>query len=288
MKAVIIGRGGQVAWELQQTVPENTDVFVLGSSDIDILNFESISKIVIQLKPDVIINASAYTAVDQAETDVEAAYAINETAVKYLAEISKKLKCRLLHISTDFVFDGEKNRAYEVNDLTNPLGVYGSSKLAGEKVIEETFPENSVIIRTAWVYSSHGNNFVKTMLHLMEEKEELNVVSDQIGCPTYARGLAKFLWSLVELESTEPVYHWTDLGVASWYDFAVAIREEGFKQGVLNKKIPINPIKSQQYPTKARRPHISLLDLGKSLDIKNGKYWQTSLADCIRIIRCVR
>ena len=259
MNALIIGKSGQVAWELQQTCPEHINAKAFGRDDIDITDLANIEKVLSTFKPDIIINASAYTAVDKAESDKENAYLINGTAVEYLAKAAKQHGIRLIHISTDFVFDGSKNTPYTVNDIPNPINVYGASKLAGEHAIAKYCPDNSTIVRTSWVYSSHGNNFVKTMLRLMAEKDELNVVSDQIGCPTNAKGLAQFLWQLAEQESLEPIYHYSDLGVASWYDFEIAIQEIAYATGKLTTEIPIKPIPSSKYPTPAKRPSFSLL-----------------------------
>ena len=284
-KVVIIGRNGQVAWELQQEAPKDIELLVLGSKDIDILNAVELDKSISEFIPDVIINASAYTAVDKAETDELKAYEINELAVRNLANLAKKLDCRLIHISTDFVFDGKKNTAYKVDERTNPVSVYGASKLAGEKAIQSLYPEGSTIVRTSWVYSSHGNNFVKTMLRLMQEKEELNIVADQIGCPTYAKGLAQFLWILAEQDKINPIYNWSDLGASSWYDFALAIQEQAYKVGLLNKEIPISPITSSQYPTPARRPKFSLLDLSENNQNIGKAHWRTHLMNCLSLIK---
>ena len=259
MNALIIGKSGQVAWELQQTCPEHIAAKAFGRDDIDITDPASIEAIVSSLQPTVIINAAAYTAVDKAESDKENAYLINGTAVECLAKVAKHHGIRLIHISTDFVFDGSKNIPYTVNDIPNPINVYGASKLAGEQAIAKYCPDNSTIVRTSWVYSSHGNNFVKTMLRLMAEKDELNVVSDQIGSPTNAKGLAQFLWQLAEQESLEPIYHYSDLGVASWYDFAIAIQEIAYDAGKLAAKIPVKPIPASKYPTPAKRPRYSLI-----------------------------
>ena len=171
-----------------------------------------------------------------------------------------------------------KNTPYKVDDQTNPINVYGATKLAGELAIKAHCPTNSAIVRTSWVYSSHGNNFVKTMLRLMAEKDELNVVSDQIGCPTNATGLANYLWQLAEQEALEPINHYSDLGVASWYDFAVAIQHCAFEQGILNKKIPIMPIPSLAYPTPAKRPVFSLM---QQSDSAASVYWHTRLKNMI-------
>ncbi|EHZ7120559.1 dTDP-4-dehydrorhamnose reductase [Vibrio vulnificus] len=273
MNALIIGKNGQVAWELLQTCPKHINAVALGRDDIDITSQEGIEGAIAIHKPSVLINASAYTAVDKAESDQENAYLINAIAVELLANAACKYGIRLLHISTDFVFDGSKNTPYQVDDKVNPINVYGASKLAGEEAIKKNYPENSSIVRTSWVYSSHGNNFVKTMLRLMSEKEALDVVSDQIGCPTNANGLAKYLWRLAEEENLEQVYHYCDLGVASWYDFAVVIQDIAFEKGLLDKKIPIKPIPASAYPTPAKRPSFSLLEQER----KVSQHWVQSL-----------
>ena len=259
MNVLIIGKNGQVAWELQQTCPSHITAHAYGRNEINITDPQSIEWVIKQLNPAVIINASAYTAVDKAESEQDEAYLMNATVVELLAKAATKHSIRLLHISTDFVFDGTKNTPYTVDDKTNPINVYGASKLAGEQAIKAYCPVNSAIVRTSWVYSSHGNNFVKTMLRLMAEKEQLSVVSDQIGCPTNAKGLAQFLWELAEQETLVPIYHYSDLGVASWFDFALAIQCIAFEQGKLGKKIPIEPIPSSEYLTPAKRPVYSLL-----------------------------
>jgi len=283
MNALIVGKSGQVAWELMQTCPEHINAVALGRGDIDITSQESIESAIETHKPKVIINASAYTAVDKAESDIENAYLINATAVELLAKAANKHQIRLLHISTDFVFDGSKNTPYEVNDQTNPVNVYGASKLAGEEAIKTYHADNSSIVRTSWVYSSHGNNFVKTMLRLMSEKEALNVVSDQIGCPTNANGLAKYLWQLAEQENLEQVYHYSDLGVASWYDFAVAIQDIAFANGLLEKKIPINPIPASAYPTPAKRPSFSLM--ASNASNASNSHWMNQLNNLLASLK---
>jgi len=277
MKVLIIGKSGQLASELMAEVPEHISAIALGRNDVDITSADSFTKAVAKINPSVIINASAYTAVDNAETDVDAAYALNKTAVEIMAKTAKANGIRLLHVSTDFVFNGQANTAYKVSSNTSPLGVYGESKLAGEAAIANIYPENSAIVRTSWVYSSFGNNFVKTMLRLMAEKEDLGVVGDQIGCPTYAKTLATFLWKLAELENLSAIYHWSDTGVASWYDFAKAIQEIAVDKGLLEKKIPVKAIPSSAYPTPAKRPTFSLLDTAESADVLTPIYWREQL-----------
>jgi dTDP-4-dehydrorhamnose reductase len=281
MKVIIIGKSGQLANELVAELPEGVEVLSLGRNDVDITSYSELSARVQQFKPSVIINASAYTAVDKAESDSDAAFALNEKAVQIMANVAKENNCRFLHVSTDFVFDGESNLAYEVSDSTNPTSVYGASKLAGELAITKTYPENSAIVRTSWVYSTFGNNFVKTMLRLMKEKEQLGVVGDQIGCPTNAKGLAQFLWLLASNDDLNPVYNWSDAGVASWYDFAVAIQELGLKHGLLDKKIPISAIPSSAYPTPAKRPKFSLLNSSDANLIMKQRHWREQVECCL-------
>ncbi len=257
MRTVVIGKSGQLAFELSRLLGD-AGVF-LGRNSIDITCAESVRDVLNELKPTAIINASAYTAVDKAETEQEQASLVNTQGVKNLAEYCRLNNAFLVHVSTDYVFNGEKGSPYLVNDPIEPQGVYGASKAAGEKALLEILPEHSCLIRTAWVYSSHGNNFVKTMLKLMATKPQLTVIDDQIGSPTWAKGLAEACLHAAN-QSVAGVYHWTDEGVASWYDFAIAIQNLALEKGLLKKAIPITPIPSSDYPTPAKRPHYSVLD----------------------------
>lgn len=259
MKVLVIGKAGQLAWELAQATSDEFEIICLGRNDVSITNAVSLSKSLQQYGASGVINASAYTAVDGAEKDIDNAYRINATAVGNLAQVCKTLSLPLVHISTDFVFHGDKGSPYLPGDEIKPLGVYGASKAEGEKLITEIYPENSCIIRTSWVYSTHGKNFVKTMLGLMSSKNELGIICDQIGSPTFAKGLAAA--SLLSLKNkVKGIHHYTDLGVASWYDFAKAIQNIGKEMGLLTKEIPIKPINTSEYPTSAKRPHYSVLD----------------------------
>lgn len=260
MKVLITGKNGQLGWELCNRVPESAiEVFAFDSAELDITDAKKVAEIFASIQPDVVINCAAYTAVDKAESDKAAAFLVNEDGAKNMANACKKFGARLLHISTDFVFDGTKCSPYIATDKPNPLGVYGASKLAGELAVQSLLPE-AIIVRTAWVYSSHGNNFVKTMLRLMQEKPQLGIVSDQIGTPTYAAGLADWLWAVVNKPDIKGIYHWTDAGVASWYDFAIAIQALALEKGLLHKEIPVLPIYAAQYPTPAKRPAFSVID----------------------------
>ncbi|KZW98848.1 dTDP-4-dehydrorhamnose reductase [Pseudoalteromonas luteoviolacea] len=280
MKALILGKRGQVAQELVENLPKKVKAIAFGRDDIDITDAQELENAIIALQIDVIINAAAYTAVDKAESDERNAFLINETAVLQMAKVASKLNKRFIHISTDFVFDGSKAAPYLVDDVPNPLNVYGTSKLGGEKAIKEHCPENSAIVRTSWLYSKHGNNFVKTMLRLLQEKDELNIVADQVGSPTSAKGLAEFLWGLADQKVIDPIYHYSDLGVASWYDFAVAIQDIAFEAGLLNKQIPVKPIPSDCYPTPARRPKFSTL-----LNSGEGLHWRKALHETLMVIK---
>lgn len=281
MHIVVTGKHGQLAHELAQSIPAGIKATFLSSQELDISDREAVHSQLAQLQPDAIINAAAYTAVDKAESDQERAFAVNAQGPKHLAEVCQARGIHLVQVSTDFVFDGSANTPYAPNAETNPVSVYGHSKLAGEQAVTELLP-SATIIRTAWVYSSHGNNFVKTMLRLMAEKPQLGVVSDQIGAPTWAAGLANVCW-LAAQQQPAGIYHWSDAGVASWYDFAVAIQALGLEQELLSQKIPVNPIRTIDYPTPARRPAYSVLDsrpLCQALGV-NQVYWREQLSKMI-------
>tara|TARA_R110002051_G_scaffold1381_1_gene7858 strand:+ start:730 stop:1629 length:900 start_codon:yes stop_codon:yes gene_type:complete len=288
MKILVTGKNGQLGSELQKTCPSNVELICFGSKELDISNAEQVNELLITHSPDIVINAAAYTAVDKAETDTDTAYAVNEQGAANLANACKNIDAKLIHISTDFVFDGTSTMPYTATDATNPLGVYGASKLAGEQAINEILGSQATIVRTAWVYSVFGNNFVKTMLRLMAEKEQLGIVGDQVGTPTWAAGLANMLWALVakarseqvlNTENIATILNWTDAGVASWYDFAVAIQELAIEQGLLAKSIPISAIPAASYPTPAKRPAFSVLNKAQAEEISGVKtvHWRTQL-----------
>lgn len=278
MSIVVIGNAGQLSFELVRILGENT--ICLGPEDTDITNESVLSETLSKLAPSVIINAAAYTAVDKAEEDFDLCHAINATAVENLAKYCKQSGAFLVHVSTDYVFNGHKGSPYLTDDTIEPQGVYGKTKADGEKALLELLPNASCLIRTAWVYSSHGNNFVKTMLRLMADKPQLSVIDDQICTPTWAKGLAEVCVSAAQ-NKTQGVYHWTDEGVASWYDFALAIQELGIEKGLLSSAIPVLPIPSSQYPTPASLPHYSVLDKTSTRDTfssLNLTHWRTQLS----------
>ena len=284
MNIAIIGKSGQLAFELARELKSTQhNVTYLGRDDIDITSAASIEEKLSPLSLDVVINASAYTAVDKAEEDTDACNAINTLAVKNLAMFCKASGAFMVHVSTDYVFNGQKGSPYLTNDPIEPQGAYGKSKAEGEKALLEILTEASCLIRTAWVYSSHGNNFVKTMLRLMADKPQLTVIDDQIGTPTWAKGLAQAC-ICAAINKTVGVYHWTDEGVASWYDFALAIQQLGIEKGLLDKVIPVLPIPSSQYPTPAKRPHYSVLDkqtARTAFASCQPTHWRTQLASML-------
>lgn len=283
LNILVTGSNGQVGSEIRElsSLYEN-NYFFTGRDTLDISNYDDIDKFVAENNINIIINCAAYTAVDKAETDEIKAETVNHLAVKYLAEISKKQSIKLIHISTDYVFDGKSYKPYTEEDIVSPNSIYGKTKLNGEKAMIEVSPDNSIIIRTSWVYSSFGNNFVKTMLRLGKEKDELGVIYDQVGTPTYARDLAKAILDILPniKNNKVEIYNYSNEGVLSWYDFA----KEIMKMTKLN--CLINPIETKDYPTPAKRPHYSLLNKSKikqEFDISI-PYWKDSLNTCLKVM----
>ena len=272
MVVLVTGANGQLGKSLQFIAPNYPDIhFVFCSStDLDISNVENCQAVFSKIQPNYCINAAAYTAVDKAESEAEKAHLINVIGPKNLAAVCKQYSTVLLHVSTDFVFDGDfsklslraQSRSYSENDIPNPTGVYGQTKLEGEKVIQATF-DNYYIIRTSWVYSQFGNNFMKTMLRLASERDSISVVNDQIGTPTNAVDLAEALIQIILTDNRQPttdnfgVYNFSNEGQCSWYDFAKEIFE------INNKNIDLKPIPTLSFPTPAKRPKFSVLDKSK-------------------------
>ena len=278
---LVTGSMGQLGSEIKELSSNyNYNFFFTTRDDIDITSKDSIKEFCQTNSINVIINCAAYTAVDKAQSDIENADLVNRKAVKKLSIVAKELNIKLIHISTDYVFDGKNFKPYVEEFQTNPQSVYGKTKLDGENEIRDINPLNSIIIRTSWVYSYYGNNFVKTMLRLGKEKEELGVIFDQVGTPTYAKDLAITILDIVpQIENHKvEIYNYSNEGVLSWYDFA----KEIMKMAKLNCKI--NPIETYQYPTPAKRPHFSLLNKSKikskfNLEIP---YWKDGLDDCLK------
>lgn len=285
MKLLVTGANGQLGQEIKQLSSTTKDVqFVFCSRDqVDITDAKQLTDFVVKNEITAILNCAAYTAVDTAESDTENAYQINAVGPKNIGEVAAKLDLLVLHISTDFVFDGKHYLPYKEEDATAPLGVYGNTKLQGEKVLLETLP-SATIIRTSWLYSASGSNFLNTMLRLGTERSELNVVFDQIGTPTYARDLAvacvAVLQQQIKGNSNRGIFHYSNEGVASWYDFATAIMR------LADKNCKVYPIEAVAYPTPAKRPAYSVLNKSKiktafELEIP---HWETSLKKCISFV----
>lgn len=279
MKILVTGAHGQLGRSLQKEFAADKDIEAIytDAEELDITNAEAVDRFLQENPVDIVVNCAAYTAVDKAESDNLKAAAINSGAVGNLGQSAAKHGVRVIHISTDYVFSGENFRPYEENDEPYPQSIYGRTKLEGEGLLT-SFCNDTMIIRTAWLYSEFGNNFVKTMLRLAGERDEISVVSDQIGSPTYAGDLAKAIHSVIKSDKWVPgIYHFTDEGVASWYDFTKAIFE------IAGKKTLVKPIRTSEYPSPAKRPQYSVLSKNK---IKTNygieiPYWRDSLKECL-------
>ncbi len=280
MKILVTGSYGQLGNALQRELAgdDNIEALFTDADTLDITDPVALNRFLEENPVEMVVNCAAYTAVDKAESDDLKAAAINTGAVGNIGQAAAKHDIKVIHISTDYVFSGENFRPYEENDVPYPQSIYGRTKLEGEGLLT-SFCKDTLIIRTAWLYSEFGNNFVKTMLRLAGERDEINVVSDQIGSPTYAGDLAAAIHTVISNENWQPgIYHFTDEGVASWYDFTKAIFE------IAGKDTKVNPIRSAQYPTPAKRPFYSVLSKNKIKQNYGIKipYWRDSLAECLK------
>ncbi len=292
-KVLIFGANGQLGKTLISKIPEGIILEAYSKEECDFLNINTCLKKLDIFKPNFVINASAYTNVDKAEEDQETAYQINGNALENITKCVANNNGTLIHISTDFVFNGENSIAYKPNDEIDPIGVYGKSKVLGEKFVLRM--KNNLVIRTSWLYSPFGKNFMKTMIRLHKDFSKKNiplkVVSDQISCPTSTYSLSKLCWEIIvnnsRLDNASQVLHWSDSGVASWYDFAFSIGELGIKYGLLEKMADIIPIKSDEFPTTAKRPHFSLLDNSHSVSMLQKKplHWREELSNNLKKLK---
>lgn len=281
-KILVTGANGQLGWELGQLAAAYPafEFVLVDRSQLDLAFPESFEKIVQTIAPDCIINTAAYTAVDKSETEKALSYTVNATAVQALASICKNLAIPFITYSTDYVFDGEATKPYTISTKVDPVNFYGSTKAAGEKMAMEA-NEDTIVIRTSWVFSSHGNNFVKTMMRLMKERAQLNIVADQKGRPTYAKDLAIATMHMIEAmnagKSIKGVYHFANQGETTWFDFAAKIK------AIAGLTCEVQPIETKDFPTPAKRPSYSVLDTSKieqdlAIDIR---HWENALNDCI-------
>jgi len=285
--ALVTGAGGQLGLALQATVPRVWRVIPYDHRQLDITNDAQVHDVVGRERPGLLINAAAYTAVDAAESEPERAAAVNTAGAANVAEAAREIGVRVIHLSTDFVFDGSQGRPYLPTDATNPLGVYGRTKLEGEREVARISEGSAVVLRSAWIYGVQGKNFVLTMLRLMREKESVGVVTDQVGTPTWDRSLAEAIWLIAERPQMRGVHHWTDAGVASWYDFAVAIQEEAMSLNLLERAVPIRPIGTAEYPTPATRPPYSVLDKSQTWAALGSTppHWRNNLRAVLRALQ---
>lgn len=282
MRALIVGAGGQLGRALIKAAPADVRFVALDRAALDVTDAEAIRRVVADAALDVLFNAAAYTAVDRAESDAQAAYRLNRDAPALLASAARSCGARFVHVSTDFVFDGRAGLPYRPEAPTGPLNVYGASKLAGEQAVRDRVAD-ALIVRTGWVYAAHGANFVHTMLRLMAERDVVRVVADQVGTPTHAASLARALWALARLGASG-THHYSDAGVASWYDFAVAIAEEARALGLLAHPVHVEPIATADYPSAAQRPAYSVLDKASCYALLGGAaaHWRSELRLMLR------
>lgn len=280
---LITGKNGQLGNEIQVLAPSfpSYNFLYTDIDELDITNNQLVLDFFNEHKPVICINAAAYTAVDKAETEKELAFKVNAEAVKNLAQACKKWNTKFIHVSTDYVFNGQATRPYKEDDPTDPVNYYGYTKLKSEEFARAEGP-SSIIIRTSWVYSTYGNNFVKTMLRLMKERESINVVNDQVGSPTYAADLAEVILQIATLkhDRKEGIYHYSNEGVISWFDFAVAIKE------ISGSSCRVNPIPTSAYPTPAKRPAYSAFDKEKITEVFGIELqdWRKSLQRCVKLL----
>jgi dTDP-4-dehydrorhamnose reductase len=258
--ALITGGGGQLGQELRDTAPPGWAALSCSSAELDVTRPDAVAEELERARPAVVINAAAYTGVDAAEHEPARAHAVNAVGAANVAAACRAIGARLIQVSTDYVFDGALGRPYRPDDRTAPLGVYGRTKLDGEREVMRLAADTSVILRTAWLYAGRGRNFVLTMLRLFRERDEVGVVCDQVGTPTWCRSVAEAIWAVAERPHLRGIHHWTDEGTASWYEFALAIQEEALALGLLPRRVSVRPLRTDQYPTPARRPSYSVLD----------------------------
>ncbi len=283
MRALIAGAGGQLGRELLRTAPESTSLLAYRREQLDVADSAAVLGIVAQEQPDLVINAAAHTAVDQAEKEPELSFAVNATGAENVAHAATEVCARLIQISTDFVFDGKKNRPYRPDDDPAPISVYGASKLEGERRAAAATGGQALILRTARLYSVFGANFVKTVLGAASSREELEVVADQVGTPTWTKELARAIWSVAALPELAGIHHWTDAGMASWHEFAVAIVEEAHQIGLLPSAAQVLPVTTSARPTGARRPAYSVLDTQTTRQVLQvePRHWRANLREML-------
>jgi dTDP-4-dehydrorhamnose reductase len=290
VKVLLLGASGQVGSAVSDMRPDNVDLIAPSHAEADVGDRVSVEGLIRRVVPDLIINVAAYTAVDRAEAEPELAFRSNFEGPRCIAQSAAALRnCRAIHVSTDYVFDGQSRTPYRPEDEPNPVSIYGRSKWEGEKAVLAALPERSVVIRTAWVYAAEGRNFLLTMLRLMAERGQVRVVADKFGAPTAAASVARAIWRAAESRGVSGLLHWTDAGVASWYDFACEIAQQATALGLLKALPVVSPISTAEYPTPARRPSRSVLDLEATAQMLalTPLPWRLNVANTLREI-CLR
>ncbi len=285
-KTILLGAKGQLGQLVVESVPDNIELDCFSHETLDITDHKAVKELILQVSPEIIINAAAYTAVDNAEKESKLAYEINAEAVENIA-ISTPPETRIIHISTDFVFSNNSLHPYQPEDQIAPVSIYGQSKADGERALIKHHADNSIILRTSWLYSAKGKNFLTTMLRLMAERDELSIVNDQFGSPTSAHLLAQIIWGFALENQGMGIYHWSDRGVITWYDFALEIYSQARKLEILQNDVTIKAITTKEYPTPATRPCYSALDSTATetlLGVKTS-LWQEELYKVLEIIK---
>ncbi len=286
MRILVTGAGGQLGRAIVAEAPEGMTVHALSRCQLDITDPAAVAGVLEAVRPDWVVNTAAYTAVDRAEAQPDRAFAVNRDGARIVAEACRRFGCRMLHLSTDYVFDGKRGTPYRPEDPPCPVNTYGRSKWAGEKAVRSVLGARALILRTAWVYSVKGPSFLTTVLGLLREREELRVVEDQVGTPTSALSLARAVLRAVE-RGVGGIHHWTDAGVASWYDFAVAIAEEAASRGLLRRIPRIRPVPAREYSTAAPRPAYSVLDKDSARRVLELEpvHWRRALGEALNLAR---
>ena len=288
MRVLLTGSTGQLGYEIINSKPNSIEIYNPTRTELDLSDYEFCEKFVLEKKPDWIINTAAYTLVDQAERERDLAKNVNSFAPWAFVKAINKINCNLLHLSTDFVFDGKQNHPYQESQATCPINYYGYTKALGEELIEKEINDKSraTILRTSWVISPRGRNFVKTIINAHKVKKNINVVSDQVGVPTSAKELAKICWKIIELKKTKKlpfILHWSDSGVSNWYNLALEVGILGVELGLLKKQANVNAISSEEYKTSAKRPKYSVLGIDKSIELLEikPKSWKENLREIL-------
>lgn len=280
MKVLVTGASGQLGHALRQSPPAGISITACSREDLDITDSSAVRNRVEAIEPDWIINAAAYTDVEGAESEPEKAFAVNAEGAGNLAKAAQAVKARLIHVSTDYVFDGTQSHPYRPEDRANPINVYGESKYSGEQGVLEESNGTAVVVRSSWLYDGHHRNFVTKMLELMSERDEVKVVADQVGSPTSTLSLARCIWKIVHADADiAGILHWADAGVASWYDLACMTYHYTLLSGRLRDTVRIVPVGSEDFPSKARRPNYSVLDMRGTADLIDElpEFWAAAL-----------